>query len=476
MRALASVLLSSAVALSAGLSLSSTLGLAGTQETPSSQNTSPKNTSPLATLDQREVEALAIRLARSGPVVVQIQKSFDAFRASPAARTTDGKATLDQAVRELAFAASLAAADSDPAQPKVVWIATAPREWLGHRVPGSRWGIDNPDNVYRNIPVDGGSKYEITGKVEQPGPKQFSFLVYDSFFGEDGRRDHLDTPIAGLRDKDIKVNPDGTFKITLDSSPSAGRENHLQLNADARVLLVRNTFDDWGHQTPLQVAVTRVDGPASSRPSQPALEQRAAKFLKVGTESVLEWINKGFGASAKANEIAPPFLRGGGWGFAANGNYKLADDEGLVVTITPASAQYIGFDLTDPWLVSREHIKASGSLNNHQAVPNADGSITYVIAARDPGVPNWADTGGLHDGHLLIRWQALTSPTPDTAGALRSVQLVKLSELRAALPAGTPSATAAERARSLEAREAAYAHRYVGTGAGGPLQAALTKP
>jgi hypothetical protein len=161
-----------------------------------------KDSSALATHDQRAVELHAIRIEKSDPVVEQINASTRLFQANVTAQSPDGKSTLDNAVQELAYAAALAAANSDPSRPKIVWAYTAPRQWFGQHVPGSRWGIDNPDNVYRNIPIDGSLRYEIVGKLESPGPAQFSFLLYDSYFGEDGRRSHLDTPIAGLRDKD----------------------------------------------------------------------------------------------------------------------------------------------------------------------------------------------------------------------------------------------------------------------------------
>jgi hypothetical protein len=94
--------------------------------------------------------------------------------------------------------------------------------------------------------VDGNSKYEITVRSHSPGPIQYSFLVYDSFVGEDGRQAHLDAPVGGLRDRDIKVRSDGSFTITVDSTPPDGRDNHIQTNENARVLLVRNTMNVTG--------------------------------------------------------------------------------------------------------------------------------------------------------------------------------------------------------------------------------------
>jgi hypothetical protein len=134
----------------------------------------------------------------------------------------------------------------------------------------------------------------------------------------------------------------------------------------------------------------------------------------------------------------------------------------VVVNIDPSGAKYLGFDLTDGWLVSRPHISRTGSLNNHQAVANADGTYTYVIATHDPGYANWADTGGIHEGALLVRWQGLPADVTSLPGAVKAVSLVKLSDLAASLPAGFPTVTPAERRAADEARAAAYAHRYIG--------------
>jgi hypothetical protein len=353
-----------------------------------------------------------------------------------------------------------------------VWAFTAPRTWLGRAVPGSRWGIDNPDNVYRIIPVDGNSKYEISVRSHAPGPIQYSFLVYDSFVGEDGRQAHLDTPVAGLRDPDVKVGADGTFTITVDSSPANGRDNHIEINENARVLLVRNTFTDWQRQIPLEVSIKRLGSPTHDALSDREVAKRAASLLKTATETLVGWEKSGFAARSTVNVISKPNARGGGWGYAANGDFKIGDDEALVVTLDTLGAKYVGFDLTNPWLVSLEHIRGSGSLNNVQAQANRDGTITYVIAARDPGVYNWLSTSGLHAGDILIRWQALPDATTTADTAVRSVKVVKLGELRATLPADTRPVTQAERRQLAEERAVAYAHRYTST----PAVASLAEP
>jgi hypothetical protein len=426
----------------------------------------------LATADQKSVEARALKIVALPEVKEQIDASERAFADLPIASDPEAKRALRPAVEELAFATALGAANSDTNHPKVVWAFTAPRTWLGHAVPGSRWGIDNPDNVYRLVPVDGNSKYEISVRSHAPGPIQYSFLVYDSFVGEDGRQAHLDTPVAGLRDRDIKVRADGSFKITVDGAPANGRENHIKTNENARVLLVRNTFNDWSHQIPLDVTVKRLGVPTHAPLTDQEVAQHAASLLKAATDTILGWEKSGFAASKVVNTISRPAARGGGWGFAANGNFKIADDEALVVTLDPLNAKYVGFDLTNPWLVSLEHVRGTGSLNNTQAQTSRDGTITYVIAAKDPGVYNWLSTSGLHSGNILIRWQVLPESTTTAEGALRSAKVVKLSDLSASLPADAQRVTAPERLRLIDQRAIAYSHRYATT----PAVASLATP
>lgn len=444
------------VPLSLLLSAAATAGpvAAGAAQTPT-----PGAVTILGTPEQREVETEAIEIFNSPVIREQIATSKQLFLDSPVAVSEESKASVDRAVREFAFAAVLDAVNGDPARPKIVWAFTAPRKWLGHSVPGSRWGIDNPDNVYRFAPIDGASRYELTVQPTSPGPVQFSFIVYDSFVGEGGRQDNLDKPVAALRDQDVKANADGSFTISIDSAPANGRSNHLQTTPSAKVLLIRNTFDDWRAQNPQAASIKRIGGPAAAVLSREQILSRAVDLIQAGTQTLLGWETKGFAAKTTPNTIAAPFVRGGGWGFAANGNFRIASDEALVVTLDPVGARYVGFDLTDPWLVSRDHVGATGSLNNRQLQANPDGTYTYVVAPEDPGVANWVDTGGLHEGKLLIRWQVLPAAAK-ADGAVRSVELVKVANVRAALPVGFKAVSPFQRQALRAARAKDYAHRY----------------
>lgn len=451
-----------ASALASMISVNAISSFAATDVKTSDAKTTDVKSSILGTADQKAVESLAIKLLSDPEVKKQKEESLHLLQQQVLAKSEDGKKTLKNALDELTYAAVLGAANGDATHPKLTWAYTAPRTWLGHKVPGSRWGIDNPDNVYRFITVDGSSKYEITGKLKQPGPVQFSFLLYDTYFGENTKQKNLDEPISGLKDQEIKVAADGTFKITVDNEPASGRVNHIQSNADAKILLVRNTFNDWSTQNPTPVEIKRIGGPEATKPStDKELAHKAAEYLKAGTQTLLKFTDTGGLLAAEPNTLKKPFVRGGGWGFGSSGAYKLAKDEALLVTLDPLGAKYLSVDITDPWLVSREHIKANGNLNNLAAQANKDGTFTYVISPKDVGIQNWLDTGGLQEGSIFVRWQAFPEPVKSADGAIKEVKLVKLNDLPKLLPAEAIKVSPQERKKQYDLRAASYAHRYI---------------
>jgi hypothetical protein len=95
-------------------------------------------------------------------------------------------------------------------------------------------------------------------------------------------------------------------------------------------------------------------------------------------------------------------------------------------------------------------------LNISQVAPNADGTVTYVIAISDPGAANWLDTSGLKDGLGIIRWQNVP-PEMTADGLIRDVRVIKLAEV-AAIP-GLPMLTPTQRTKQLAARKPDYETR-----------------
>jgi hypothetical protein len=422
----------------------------------------------LSTEKQRAKEELAIRLYNSSPVQQQKAQLQKDFETDPRAATSSGKATIERAVNSLAMAACEYAADEDADRPVVMWDTSPAHRWMGLDVPRSGYGLDNPDNVYRSIPLDGAAHYVIHGKITARGAME-TFVLFSSIPGMTSNvmgKVRNDTPIleevelAGLQSSKMDIKPDGTFTITVDSDPANGRPNHMQAPADNHHLhmLIRDSVADWSNENPVSLDIERVSGPPAHTPSSEAgLEKRAAEILSVFGPYWLKWAHEF--DMVPVNYITPPFPRRTGWGFTTVGRFALADDEAWVVTLDPLGASYLGFAVDDPWGIARESVTHNGGLNQSQAKPNADGTYTYVIAAHDPHIYNWLDTDGLNEGTFQIRWQGLPSNVTSAANAVRKVRVVKLKELKQALPSDAAFVTASERQAQLDARARSFARR-----------------
>ena len=173
----------------------------------------------------------------------------------------------------------------------------------------------------------------------------------------------------------------------------------------------------------------------------------------------MTWAKQRFYSGA-ANTFAHQFDRATGWGFIKCGWYRLEADEALVVTLDRRNAAYLGFQLSDAWGQGQtsDYMANLGSLSGDQARANADGTYTYVISTSDPGIHNWLDTAGLRVGTYCARWQALPQGVK-SAGAVKSMTVVKRAELDAALPPETVRVTAEQRAMQIAQRRKDYARR-----------------
>jgi hypothetical protein len=71
------------------------------------------------------------------------------------------------------------------------------------------------------------------------------------------------------------------------------------------------------------------------------------------------------------------------------------------------------FQLDNYWMESLDYRFLPACWNKRTAKYNADGTLTFVIAARDPGLGNYMDTAGHGCGSMLLRWtRAKTHPQP----------------------------------------------------------------
>jgi len=126
----------------------------------------------------------------------------------------------------------------------------------------------------------------------------------------------------------------------------------------------------------------------------------------------------------------------------SGGVFDLGPDEALLIeNAVPVVPQYSGFHLSNLWGESLDFANHQSSLNYFQAEADADGVRRYVIAHRDPGVPNWVDTTGLPHGFLTFRWAYSELP-----GQLPTVKVTKIRH--------------AERREAIRVRQAHVQRRY----------------
>ncbi len=420
---------------------------------PGSANAVPGKS--LVTAQQQALDKLAMTLQGDPAVKAAREAVIKRWREQPAATTADGEASLVGAVDEVVYHALRAAVADEPTKPVVTWTL-APAYSLGkQKIPGSRLAGDNPDRIYRFAAMDSALRYEIRGqRGAKPAQHEFSFEATGSI-------SMVQPAKVALYSKDIDVAADGRFVVTADSTPANGRRNHLQLPEGTRAVMIRDTLPDWSADYN-QITVVRLDGSDRPARSHEELASEAARIIGESAEGPLKITDT---VLKNPPNVVVPFVRPYDWGVPGNvvaiNRFSLQKDEALVVTLLPSGANYVAFQLTDAWSRSIDYWHHTSSLSDHQVKANADGSITFVLSAQDPGVHNWLDNNGVRDGVYLVRWELFPQPLPpgNAPQLVREARVVKLSELGTALPAGMARVTPAQRKQQLKARTAEFAKR-----------------
>jgi hypothetical protein len=289
-------------------------------------------------------------------------------------------------------------------------------------------GMDNPDNIYLAANVNGNYTYRIRGKRGT-----VHYLGFGAQAGGYGKTGTLDTD-GYLEATDMQIAADGSFEIIASAAEQPG--NWLKMTPNTRLIQVRQTRLDHAREIPADVTIERIDGPNQPRAFDPARVdgalQGAAMFVH-GTAAVFAQWAEGF--KKHTNEL-PRFnpdvaLRAGGDPHIAyyHSYFKIADDEALVIELTPPQCQFWNFQLANYWLESLDYRFFPVHLNKHTAHYRKNGTVRIVIARTNPGVAclkegNWLDTCGRNEGTMCVRWiRADSHPQPQT-------KLVKIAELR----------------------------------------------
>ncbi|MFL6156662.1 MAG: hypothetical protein ACJ72D_11240 [Marmoricola sp.] len=407
---------------------------------------SPFSGHPVATAEQHEHELAALELVQHPTVRAAYRDVAETWlaRAKPSEAMRE---RFNAAYEEVMFSAAVWSSNADPLRPKVTCITRLAHEVEGQRIPGSRWGIDNPDSVYRVIPVSGEERYVIRGRVGENRMTENYFTMWNANMGTidvvDGRR--------------MDVAADGTYEITVDASAKNGRTNHIQSTPEAHEFYIRDVLLDWTRDDANHITVERLGG-APTRPAT-TLDEQAEKTAAMMAHFADFTGKLSYGMSkSPANHFSLAWTANQHGAMVGQvyvaGRFDLEPGQAFVVDVSDGGAEYFTVPLGNAWGTTLDIFGSTGSLNKAQSEPNADGTYTYVIGPDNPGVHNWIDSDGLREGFLTLR-MAEFGPDGATQDLAATGRVIDLADLDTELP-GVARTDEAGRAEQLAVRQAGY--------------------
>lgn len=279
----------------------------------------------------------------------------------------------------------------------------------------AKMGGDNPDNLYLSATISGTHRYRLWGNI--------GTTTYLSV-GSKANRYAIDgtMPSTGELGKEgFRADANGNFELFASVDNPGDDVAWLPLAPDSTMLHVRQTFLDRFSETPATLHIERVsEGPSAPAPLDPTLLERrlhsAADFV-VGTSRLFANWSELF--MTHPNEVRDwgqdMFVKGGGDPaiFYIHGYWKLGLDEALVLETSEPEAEHWNIQVNNWWMESFDYRYHPVWVNKHTVKRNADGTLTFVIAHRDPGFGNWLPTVGHDQGFVLLRWvRAKDTPVP----------------------------------------------------------------
>jgi hypothetical protein len=319
--------------------------------------------------------------------------------------------------------------EGDPERPRFSSIVSPARKFLG----------DNPDAIYHQAVIRGDRSYRVTGTRDREVYISFTVHGPDPAGGING------PVLADLNDRQFDVDADGNFELIL--SPDERPGNSVQLPPDARIVLVRSYFlaEQSAQNDPtthVQLHIEPLDDPGPA----PALDDATLAQRMLATIAFVRATSLGVRVFGEPNPTPVPFVSnepnsvGTPWSFRntgiaaagavdifySSGTFDLGPDDALVMEGTMPDCDFANLVLWNPHMQTLEYRSRPSSLNSAQMALGDNGSFRIVISARDPGVPNWIDTGGHSRGTMFWRF-LLPKEDPPTP----QCRVVPLSEVAA---------------------------------------------
>lgn len=405
---------------------------------------------PINSQEQRDHELLALAYFNK-PEIQIVKEQVREFWLNEVKPSAEMRECFKWAFEEVMFGATIWALNQDPIYPKAITITRLSHSIDDKTIPGSRWGIDNPDSVYRVIPISGDEQYLIKGRVFKRRMVENYFTLWDR---------NMQT-VGLLSGKDLQVDSDGCFTISVDAEPANGRINHIQSCPEAHEFYIRDVISDWSQDRPNELTVSRINGTEKAPQSEQELSKLVTDYMHKWALNTTRWNNQAL--NKPANDFSFTIDRDSDGALRNQiyimGHFLLPDrDTVLVLDIDMGGAEYFIAPITNVWGTSNEIRQGNGCLNKTQMTANTDGTYTLVLALDDPGVRNWLDPDNMHEGILTLRWAEFINDQAFDSLGVKS-RLVKKSDLKKELPTSIARISTEQRTQALQKRADSYAWR-----------------
>jgi hypothetical protein len=282
----------------------------------------------------------------------------------------------------------------------------------------TRWrdvGAYNPDAEYDQAWIDGHYDYQLSGNLG--GARYVSVTVNGSAPNTSSRL------VAYLDDATLRQQADaaGDFTIWLTKSKPSEPGLWIPLPDAADGVVIRQYLADRERE-PLATFSIRAIGDARP-PAGPMRDEEIAR--RITTVATYLVVNSSWHRTLMPYAMAQPNQFFDRAGTALGGNvansenlyhmahYQLGRDEALVIDFIPPKTPFWNLTAASLWHESERFLTDPVSLTLDEVTPRADGSVRFVLADRDPGLPNWIKTFEHARGFLIFRMVGVaTNPLP----------------------------------------------------------------
>jgi hypothetical protein len=318
-------------------------------------------------------------------------------------------------------------------------------------------GQNAPDLFYAVCSLDGRQTYRITGRFGD------CVLILGQVINH--LSGHPDSKLIGNYDfSNFKTKDDGSFEILVSADKQDGNWMQLDRNCHGHFLLFRRFMGDW-NDDPGKLQIERISEiPLDYYDADEFDEATMAQRIDAAT-GFLRYLIRDFNLA-----LFDTYVKGGGGTNhmaylpgtvtsqvgSPTSNYAMLvfdiqDDEALIIELDPIpDGVYWSLQAGDIWSRSLNFTHRQSTVNMRHAKVDKDGGFRAVLAHRDPGVANWIDTTGRHQGTVVFRnYRASGAPVPIT-------RKVKFAEILDVMPKGTARVTPEERKAALQRRREGF--------------------